>query len=153
MRDWLPTERRNMPAQMRILVVLILLLVPLACGGEDAPDEVAGPETLDEDVAPEAPDVIAETDDGTAFTLEVGADTLLRLSSYYAWDEPFVGGAAVQLDRVDYLQDPGFVEWVVNAVEPGIALITSAGEPQCPQGAEGCPDEPLDFQVRIVVVE
>ncbi|HSK16791.1 MAG TPA: hypothetical protein VK915_11560 [Gaiellaceae bacterium] len=139
---------------MRIVLALtLLLLAPLGCGGDDAPDESPVPETETRgvDVAEEAPEAITEADDGTAFTLRVGEDTLLRLTSEYAWEEPFVGGAALRLDRVDYLQDPGFAEWIVNAVNPGIGLIATVGEPQCPEGGDDCPDDPLDFQVRIIV--
>jgi predicted secreted protein len=141
---------------MRIVfVLLLLLLVPLGCGGDDAPEEESVPETetgtRSVDVAEEAPEVITEDDDGTAFTLRVGEDTLLRLTSEYVWDEPFVGGASLRLDRVDYLQDPGYAEWIVNAVDTGIGLIATVGEPQCPEGGDDCPDDPRDFQVRIIV--
>jgi predicted secreted protein len=116
--------------------------------GEDAPREGGGT-----DQAPpplEAPRTITEADGGESFTLAVGAETALRLSSEYVWSEPTVRGDAVELARVDYLQDPGFSEWLVRALQPGTTTIAAEGTPAC-AGQEGCADEPLGFQVRITV--
>jgi hypothetical protein len=55
-----------------------------------------------------------------------------------------VRGGAARLARVDYLQDPGFSEWTVLAVQPGTATITARGTPA---GA----GRPLRFQVEIAV--
>ncbi len=59
-------------------------------------------------------------------------------------------GDAVELVRVDYLQDPGFAEWTVLAVQPGTATIAARGTPAC-AGQEGCRDAPLRFQLEITV--
>jgi hypothetical protein len=132
-----------------VLRVLPLLLVVLAatagCGGSDAP----APADTGSD-APEAGDAITANDSGGSFTLAAGAETSLRLSSDYVWDEPVVEGAAVELSRVDYLQDPGFAEWLVRGVGPGAATISALGTPAC-AGEDGCPDEPLRFRVTITV--
>ena len=79
-----------------------------------------------------------------------GGQTSLSLSSEYVWDEPVVEGDAVELGRVDYLQDPGFSEWTVGGVRPGTAAISSLGTPAC-DGEHGCPDEPVRFRVTITV--
>lgn len=93
---------------------------------------------------------ITEADSGEEISLPVGGETNLRLSSEYVWSEPVVEGDAVTLARVDYLQDPGFSEWVVSGAAAGEASISAVGEPAC-AGEDGCPDEPLRFQVRITV--
>jgi hypothetical protein len=51
-----------------------------------------------------------EADSGKMFTLPPGSETSLRLSGEYARGEPTVRGDAVQLTRVVYVQDPGFLE-------------------------------------------
>ena len=68
------------------------------------------------------------------------------------WEEPVVDGDAVQLVTVNYLQDPGFSEWVVMAVAPGEATITASGRAAC-AGQDGCADGPQDFQVTITVAQ
>jgi hypothetical protein len=98
--------------------------------------------------------VINAADSGWTFELllAASAETSLRLSSEYSWEEPAVSGDAVELSPVDYLQDPGFSEWLVRAVRPGSATISSAGTPAC-AGQHGCPDEPISFRVTITVAE
>ena len=94
--------------------------------------------------------MITEEDDGSTVMLPIGGETNLRLSSDYVWGEPVVRGEAVQVARVDYLQDPGFSEWVVTAVAPGKATLLAAGEPAC-SGQEGCDDTALVVEVTIAV--
>jgi predicted secreted protein len=101
---------------------------------------------------PQTGGAITAADSGRSFTLAPGDETSLRLSSGYVWSEPTVSSGAVVLSRVDYLQDPGFSEWLVRAASPGTATISSLGEPAC-AGQQGCPDEPLRFQVTITVAE
>jgi hypothetical protein len=121
-----------------------------ACG-EDAPvGEGGGESTTPAPPPKQAPQVITEEDGGATVTLPVGGETNLRLSSEYVWGEPAVRGEAVRLTRVDYLQDPGFSEWVVMAVAPGKATIVAAGEPAC-SGQEGCDDTALVVEVTITV--
>jgi len=97
-----------------------------------------------------APQTITEADSGGSFTLDLGSETRLRLSGTYEWSEPTVRGKAVELTRVDYLQDPGFSEWTVVAARPGTARIATDGTPVC-AGQKGCPDEPLRFQLELTV--
>jgi hypothetical protein len=126
---------------IRIVPFLVVALV--ACGGEDP---VAG------DGATEPPDAITAADSGETYTLAPGDETSLRLSGEYEWEEPAVSGDAVELSPVDYFQDPGFSEWLVRAVRPGSAKISSTGMPAC-AGQHGCPDDPIEFQVTITVAE
>ena len=128
-------------------------IVPALFGacGEDAPvGEGGGESTTPAPPPKEAPQVITEEDDGSTVMLPIGGETNLRLSSDYVWGEPVVRGEAVQVARVDYLQDPGFSEWVVTAVSPGKATLLAAGEPAC-SGQEGCDDRPLVVEVTIAV--
>lgn len=132
-------------------VLCTAALVPTllgACGGEDAPTSEGPGESTPS--PQEAPRVITGADSGGEFRLPVGGETSLRLTSEYTWSEPAVRGDAVTLARVDYLQDPGYSEWIVTAAAPGEAVVASTGEPAC-AGQEGCADEPLDFQVTITV--
>jgi hypothetical protein len=134
-------------------LVCAAALVPalLAACGEDAPVSDGGGESTTRAAPPEqAPQVISEADDGTTVRLPVGGETNLRLSSDYVWNEPGVRGDAVQLARVDYIQDPGFSEWVVMAIAPGKATIVAAGEPAC-SGQEGCDATALVVEVTVSV--
>ena len=131
---------------LRILPLLLVVLAATAgCGGSDG----LAPADTGSD-APEGGDAITENDSGGSFTLAAGGETSLRLSSEYVWEEPVVEGAAVELSRVDYLQDPGFAEWLVRGVTPGAATISALGTPAC-AGEDGCPGEPLRFWVTIAV--
>ena len=131
-----------MKAVSRLVPLIVLALV--ACGGDGDPGagDEAGP----------SPDAINAADSGRTFTLAQGAETSLRLSSEFSWEEPEVSGDAVELSPVDYLQDPGFAEWLVRGVRPGTAVISSEGTPAC-AGQHGCPDEPIAFRVTIIVAE
>ena len=126
----------------RFLLLLVLLLA--ACGGESDVGTESAPTR--------APAAITAPDSGKTFTLAPGLETSLRLSSEYDWSEPVVEGGAVTLSPVDYLQDPGFSEWLVQATGAGTATISSVGEPAC-EGEHGCPDEAFRFQVTITVAE
>ena len=128
-------------------------LVPTVLGacGEDAPvGESSGESTTPAPPPKQAPQVITEEDSGSTVMLSVGGETNLRLPSEYVWGEPVVRGEAVQVARVDYLQDPGFSEWVVTAVAPGKATLLAAGEPAC-SGQEGCDETALVVEVTIAV--
>jgi len=134
---------------LRVVPLLLVVLAASAgCGGSDAPAPAdTGSEAPEEE---EAGDVITAADSGGSFTLAAGGETSLRLSSDYLWEDPVVEGDAVELSRVDYLQDPGFTEWLVRGVRPGAAAISALGTPAC-AGEDGCPDEPLRFRVTITV--
>lgn len=121
-----------------------------ACGEDGQVGEGGGESTTPAPSTEEAPQVLTEDDAGTSVQLPVGAETNLRLSNDYFWGEPGVRGEAVRLTRVDYIQDPGFSEWVVMAVAPGKATIVAAGEPAC-SGQEGCDDAPLVVEITISV--
>jgi hypothetical protein len=118
-----------------LCVFALLAVLAEGCGEETARERGAG--------APPAPRAITEAHSGETFTLAPGSETSLRLPGGYEWSEPTVAGAAVQLARVDYLQDPGFSEWTVLAVQPGTATISARGT--------RARSAPLRFQLRIVV--
>ena len=135
------------------VAVLALLLVPLAaCSGDEASGPVEEPSPSTSEPAPprQSPQVLTEADSGATVALPTGGETSLRLSSDWVWSEPVVDGDAVSLAVVNYIQDPGFSEWVVTAVEPGEATIASSGTAAC-AGQDGCAVGPQDFQVRITV--
>jgi predicted secreted protein len=134
---------------LRVAVLAFLLLPALA----SCADSESAPPTETTETAPpprQSPQVITEADSGASFSLPVGGDTTLRLSSDWVWEEPVVDGDAVSLAVVNYIQDPGFSEWVVTADAPGEAAISSSGRAAC-AGQDGCADGPQDFQVRITV--
>jgi len=136
------------------VAVLALVLLPLAaCGGDEASSPSEEPSASTSEPAPpprQSPQVLTEADSGARVALPTGGETSLRLSSEWIWDEPLVDGNAVQLAVVNYIQDPGFSEWIVMAVEPGEATITSSGTAAC-AGQDGCAVGPQDFQVKIIV--
>lgn len=138
------------------LFALALLPTFAACGGGDgaspAGETAASTRAQAEPPPRQPPQVITEADTGATFSLPTGGETSMRLSSEYVWSEPAVDGGAVQLVPVDYLQDPGFSEWVVQGVAPGTATIVATGTPAC-AGQDGCPDAPLRFEVRITVAQ
>jgi predicted secreted protein len=121
------------------IIGLIAVLVE-GCGEETSRDRGAG------EPARTAPKTITEADNGKSFALAPGAEARLRLPGAYDWSEPTVGGEAVRLTRVDYFQDPGFSEWIVEAVQPGTSTIAARGTPAGP-GRRG---RALEFQVEIV---
>lgn len=84
--------------------------------------------------ATDAPSVITEEDGGAVYLLAVGSSTSLRLTDSATWDEPSVDGDAVELVPVDYLVDPGYAEWSVEARRPGESVIEIA--PSCNDGTE-----------------
>ena len=135
------------------VALLALALIPLAACADDEGSSPAGEPAGTSEPAPapqQSPQVITEADSGAAYALPMGSETSLRLSSDWVWEEPVVDGDAVQLAPVNYIQDPGFSEWLVTAVAPGEATITSSGTAAC-AGQDGCADGPQDFQVRITV--
>jgi predicted secreted protein len=96
-----------------------------------------------------APAVVTEADDGRLISLTVGAEIPLRLDSSWAWDQPAVYGDVVTLTQVDYFADPGFTEWIVTAGQPGDAVVTAAGAPNCGDDSR-CP--PMDVSIGFRVI-
>ena len=138
---------------LRVAVLALVLLPLVACSEDEASGPAGDPAARASEPAPaprESPQVLMEADSGATIALPTGGETNLRLSSDWVWEEPVVDGDAVQLAVVNYLQDPGFSEWVVMAVAPGEATITSSGVAAC-AGQDGCAVGPQDFQVRITV--
>ena len=138
---------------LRVALLALVLLPLAACSGDEASSPAEGPSPSTSEPAPvplQSPQVVTEADSGAAIALPTGGETSLRLSSGWVWEEPVVDGDAVQLVTVNYIQDPGFSEWIVMAVEPGEATITSSGTAAC-LGQDGCAVGPEDFQVRITV--
>jgi predicted secreted protein len=138
---------------LRVAVVALVLLPLVACGGDEASGPAGEPAASMSQPATaprQSPQVLTEADSGATIALPTGGETSLRLSSGWVWEEPVVDGDAVQLAVVNYVQDPGFSEWVVMAVAPGEATIASSGVAAC-AGQDGCAVGPQDFQVRITV--
>jgi hypothetical protein len=135
----------------RAAVLLLALALLAACSQNDdsAPAEEPASSEPSQEHRP-SPQIITEADSGASFSLPVGGETTLRLSSDWVWEEPLVDGDAVSLAVVNYIQDPGFSEWVVLGDAPGEATITSSGRAAC-AGQDGCADGPQDFQVKITV--
>lgn len=142
----------SVPAVLRV-ALLALALIPLAACADDDGSSPAGEPAGTSEPAPvpqQSPQVITEADAGATYVLSTGGETSLRLSSDWVWEEPVVDGDAGLLAPVNYMQDPGFSEWLVTAVGPGEATITSSGTAAC-AGQDGCADGPQDFRVRITV--
>jgi hypothetical protein len=140
-------------AVVRVAVLAVVLLPLAGCSGDDASGPAAEPSPSTSEPAPaprQSPQVLTEADSDATIALPTGGETSLRLSSDWVWSEPVVDGDAVQLATVNYLQDPGFSEWVVTPVAPGEATITSSGTAAC-AGQDGCAVGPRDFQVTITV--
>lgn len=91
---------------------------------------------------------VTEADSGSTVTVAVGQELPLRLGSDWSWDEPQADGAAVSLTRVDYLVDPGYVEWLIVGEQAGTAKIITTGAPACGDEAQ-CP--PTDFDLNVEV--
>jgi hypothetical protein len=143
---------RQPVADVLRVALLALALVPLAaCAQDEASGPAEEPASTGAGQEPlPSPQIITEADSGGTFSLPVGGETTLRLSSDWVWEEPVVEGDAVSLAVVNYIQDPGFSEWVVLGDRPGDATIAASGRAAC-AGQDGCADGPQDFQVRITV--
>lgn len=95
-----------------------------------------------------APPILTDVDDGRSIGLALGAETSLRLDSAWFWDEPVIQGDAIELTRVDYFTDPGFTEWIVTARQPGDAVLTATGEPNCDDPSQ-CPPRTVDIRFQV----
>jgi len=94
-----------------------------------------------------SPPTITQRSTGKTFRLAKGGSATLRLSNRWRWSTPRVSTKAVELVPVEYLIDPGFSEWMVEAHARGRATIRSLGRPNC----TGCDLATRHFQVTIVV--
>ena len=96
-----------------------------------------------------APAVVTQDDDGRLISLTVGAEISLRLDNSWAWDQLAVDSDVVALTPVDYFADPGFMEWIVTAVQPGDAVVTAAGAPNCGDDSR-CPPTEVRIGFRVI---
>ena len=96
-----------------------------------------------------APPVLTQADDGRLISLTVGAEVPFRLDSSWAWDQPAVHTDTVALTQVDYFADPGFMEWIVTAVQSGDAVVTATGAPNCGDDSR-CP--PMEVRIGFRVI-
>jgi hypothetical protein len=68
-------------------------------------------------------------------SLAVGESVSIRLGGPWLWRGPIVDGDAVIVAPVDFLIDPGYSQWAVQAVRAGRATVRINGEVDCPPGA------------------
>ncbi len=92
--------------------------------------------------------MLSEDDDGRSVTLSVGEEVNLQLAGAWLWSEPAVDGDAVTVSPVDYLTDPGFVEWSIAGAKPGEAQLRTTGEPNC-DDEEQCPATSVQITVTV----
>ena len=77
------------------------------------------------------PPPITQAASGKTVHVAKGEDAILRLSNRWHWSEPRVSSSAVELTPVEYLVDPGFREWTIEARKRGRVTIRSLGRPSC----------------------
>jgi len=90
---------------------------------------------------------ITQADSGKTFRLARGASATLRLSERWRWSTPRATTRAIELTPVEYLVDPGFREWQVDALTPGSVTVKALGKPSCSDCTLGV----RSFRVTIVV--
>jgi hypothetical protein len=78
---------------------------------------------------------LTQASSGKTVHLRKGGSATLRLSSRWHWTEPLSNTKAVELTPVEYLVDPGFREWTIQAQRKGHATIRAVGELNSPHGA------------------
>lgn len=138
---------------LRGVLLTIAVGALVACAPETPPTQGPAPQPgSPPPVTEEGLMVITERHAGERFEVGLDAHPLLRLDGAWAWEEPRTEGDSVEPVRVDYFQDPGFLEWELRPVRPGTTILMSTGVRDCPPD-EPCPDEVLDFEVTITVVE
>jgi hypothetical protein len=74
---------------------------------------------------------ITQAASGKTVHLAKGESATLRLSNRWHWSEPDVSSTQVELTPVEYLVDPGFREWTIDARKRGRVTIRSLGRPNC----------------------
>ena len=140
------------------LVVVALLVAGCGSGSDDLAGPVNGTESASPSASPtesesptptptESPsgtpappppagDVLTMTDHGRTVSLSVGESVSLQLAPPWVWETPTVRGSAVQVYPVDYVTDPGYQEWIIQAVRPGESTLRAVGDANCPPGAQ-----------------
>jgi hypothetical protein len=90
---------------------------------------------------------ITQASSGKVVRIAKGDSAKLRLSNRWFWSDPTVSSSKVELTPVEYLVDPGFREWTIDANRVGRATIRSFGRPNC----STCPRPTRSFVVTVVV--
>ena len=90
---------------------------------------------------------ITQAASGKTVRLAKGEHAVLRLSNRWRWSEPRVSSNAAELTPVEYLIDPGFREWTIDARKRGRVTISSLGRPNCP----ACGHATRRFVLTVVV--
>src|SRR6476646_964524 len=90
---------------------------------------------------------ITQAASGKTVRLAKGEDAVLRLSNRWHWSEPRLSSSAIELTPVEYLIDPGFREWTIDARKRGRVTISSLGRPRC----SGCALATRRFVLTVVV--
>jgi hypothetical protein len=93
------------------------------------------------------PPPVTQRSSGKTLRLAKGGTATLRLSNRWRWSEPRVSNQAVELTPVEYLIDPGFSEWTIDALKAGRATIHSVGKPNC----STCALRTRSFGITVVV--
>jgi hypothetical protein len=93
------------------------------------------------------PPPITQASSGRTFRIAQGATMKLRLTNRWSWSEPRASSKAIELTPVEYLVDPGFREWTIDAQHRGRVTIRAVGRPKCTR----CALAVRRFAVTIVV--
>ncbi len=93
--------------------------------------------------------IITEKDSGKSFSINKTTNAYLRLSNQFIWSKLELSTKSIQLVSVNYLLDPGFSEWVIQAIEVGKTIIRSSGAPNCSTPTR-CSGESINFEVVII---
>ena len=90
---------------------------------------------------------ITQADSGKTFRLGRASTATLRLSTRWLWSTPRPSSRAIVLTPVEYLIDPGFSEWRIDARARGTATVRAYGRPNC----DACTLAARRFRITIVV--
>ena len=90
---------------------------------------------------------MTQASSGKTYRIAKGGTATLRLSNRWRWSDPQASTRAVDLTPVEYLVNPGFQEWTIEARKAGRATIRSIGKPNC----STCALATRSFRVTIVV--
>jgi hypothetical protein len=90
---------------------------------------------------------ITQADSGKTFRLGRTSTATLRLSNRWLWSTPRPSSRAIVLTPVEYLIDPGFSEWQIDARARGTATLRAYGRPNC----DACTLGVRRFRITIVV--
>jgi hypothetical protein len=90
---------------------------------------------------------ITQAASGKTFHLAKGESMTLRLTNRWRWSEPRASSSAVDLTPVEYLVNPGFREWTIDARHTGRATIRATGAVGCTR----CAVAARRFAVTVIV--